>query len=69
MKVATIDKPTSKRSQGDSSKPGRRQFHRIAVLLCHYEEDGWKSSRNENLLPLPDYRNVRQNVSGGEILG
>jgi hypothetical protein len=66
MKVAVIGKPTSKRSKGDSSEPGRRQFYRILVLFRHYEEDGWQ---NENLLLLPDYRTVRQNVSGGEIFG
>jgi len=43
--VAVPGEPTCKRSQGDSSEPGRRQFHRIVVLLRHDEEDARKIRR------------------------
>jgi hypothetical protein len=36
--VAVTGEPTCKRSQGDSSEPERRQFHRIVVLLRHDED-------------------------------
>jgi len=43
--VAITGEPTCERSQGDSPEPGRRQFHRILLLLRIDEEDARKVRR------------------------